>query len=147
MTAESGEILLKFSRVCYKLNLVTCKNFDLTLGELHCLIALHTEKPCCVKELTALIGTRGTTTSKILNSLENKFIIAREIDENDKRIEKVFLTSAGEEFTRRVISFYKHKFLDTSGFADRKQLESFIDFLNQLSLESEKSPVLQRDLS
>lgn len=146
MTAESGEILLKFSRVCYKLNLITYRNFDLTAGELHCLIALYIEKPCCVKKLSAIIGTRGTTTSKILNSLEKKFIIARELDANDKRIEKVFLTHAGEEFTRRVISFYKNKFLSISGFADKKQLDSFIDFLNQLSLEAEKSPELHSDL-
>jgi DNA-binding MarR family transcriptional regulator len=146
MTAESGEILLKFSGVCHKLDLITYKNFNLTAGELHCLIALYIDKPCCVKELSEITGTRGTTTSKILNSLQKKFIIGRELDEKDKRIERVFLTSAGKEFTRRVISFYKNKFLSISGFADEKQLDSFFDFLNQLSLEAEKSPELHSDL-
>ncbi len=146
MQDKTGEILFKFSRVCNKLNLITRKNFNLTVGELQCLIALYTDKPCCIKELSEIIGTRGTTTSKLLNSLEKKFIIKRELDNNDKRIEKVFLTPAGEDFTKKIVSFYENKFSLICGFASKEQFDSFIDFLNQLSLEAEKSSELQSDL-
>ena len=146
MQENDGEVLLKFSRVCCKLNFITRKSFNLTAGELQCLISLYIDKPGCVRELSEIMGTRGTTTSKILNSLEKKFIIERQLDQHDKRIEKTFLTPAGEEFARRVVSFYKNKFLSISRFADSRQLGSFIDFLNQLSLEAGRSPELQSDL-
>ncbi len=146
MQENDGEVLLKFSRVCCRLNFITRKNFNLTAGELQCLISIYMDRPPSVKELSEIMGTRGTTTSKLLNSLEKKFIITRELDQKDKRIEKVFLTPAGEEFSRRVISFYKNKFLLISGFANNEQMGSFINFLNQLSLEAEKSPELHSDL-
>lgn len=93
-----------------------------------------------------MIGTRGTTTSKLLNSLERKSLINRELDPDDKRIEKVFLTSAGKDFTSKVALFYKNKFISISGFANDDHYRSFIDFLNQLSLKAEGSPELEGDL-
>jgi DNA-binding MarR family transcriptional regulator len=146
MWTDDSEVLLKFSRICCKLNLITRRNFNLTAGELQCLISLNYDKPCCIRKLCEITGTRGTTTSKLLNSLEKKSLIKRELDTKDKRIEKVFLTSAGKEFTLKLASFYKNKFISISGFSNDDQYRSFIDFLNQLSLEAERSPELHGDL-
>lgn len=146
MWTDDGEVLLKYSRICCKLNLITRRKFDLTMGELQCLISLYYDKPCSIRELSKMIGTRGTTTSKLLNSLERKSLINRELDPDDKRIEKVFLTSAGKDFTSKVALFYKNKFISISGFANDDHYRSFIDFLNQLSLKAEGSPELEGDL-
>lgn len=146
MQNESGKILLKFSRICCKLHLISRKNFNLTAGELFCLISLIIDKPRCIKELSEKTGIRSTTTSKLLKSLEQRFIIKRELDANDKRIEKVFLTQTGKDFTRKLISFYNNKFSQVTGFATEVQRSLFFDFLNQLSLEAEKLPELHGDL-
>jgi DNA-binding MarR family transcriptional regulator len=146
MQFDGAESLLKFSRVCCKLNHITCRNFNLTAGEFQCLLSLYIDKPSSIRELSEIIWTRRTTTSKLLNSLEKKFIIRRELDLKDKRIEKVFLTPAGEEFSRKVVSFYKNKFLSISGLANTERLGLFVEFLNQLSFEAEKSTELKDDL-
>jgi DNA-binding MarR family transcriptional regulator len=146
MQDNSGEILLKFSRICFRIYLISRKNFNLTAGELFCLITLFTEKPRSIKELNKKTGIRSTTVSKHLNSLEKRLLIRRELDGTDKRIEKVFLTPEGQEFTGMLISFYNNKFSQISNFASDEQRVLILEFLNQLSLEAEKLPELHSDI-
>ena len=146
MQNATGEILLKFSRVCYKLNLITRKKFKLTAGELNCLIALYTEKPNSIKELTQTIGARSTTTSKILNSLEKKSFIKRNLSNTDKRIESVELTNSGILFSQEIVEFYKDIFSGISNFAGNEDFNFFLNFLNNLSFEASKNNTLQREL-
>lgn len=146
MQDNSGEIFLKFSRICFRIYLNSRKNFNLTAGELFCLITLFTEKPGSIKELYKKTGIRSTTISKHLNSLENKLMIKRELDDNDKRVERVFLTQEGQEFAQKIIAFYNEKFSQIAGFASSEQRDLILEFLNQLTLEAEKLPELQSDL-
>lgn len=69
--------------------------FQLTYNELCTLNFIYTEKPDAVKHISERLCLTKSHTSKVLSSLEKKGLIERELNNDDKRNEKVSLTEKG----------------------------------------------------
>ena len=75
----------------------------LSVDEMHCLTQLYLDHPCCVKRLTESLYVTATRTSKILRKLERRGMIARAIDQNDRRKERISLTDIGRSHAERIL--------------------------------------------
>ncbi|MHB1050630.1 MAG: MarR family winged helix-turn-helix transcriptional regulator [Bacteroidota bacterium] len=54
-------------------------------------------KPCCVRKLTEMMSIHSTAMSKILSRLTQLGLVTRSLDQNDRRIEHIELTSLGQQ--------------------------------------------------
>ena len=98
-----AEGLLRLTLVTQKIARCLAGDAGLTVSEFHCMMQLYLEKPCCVRKLTEILGIGATSTSKLLRSLDMKEWITRDLDETDRRKERVALTSQGNEIIQRIM--------------------------------------------
>jgi MarR family transcriptional regulator, organic hydroperoxide resistance regulator len=77
---------------------------DLNLGaaEINVLANLADRGALNVRELSAETGSRATTLTGILDRLENRGYLTRELDPTDRRSFRLPLTEAGQAVARRV---------------------------------------------
>lgn len=101
-----GSDLLKLTRRCRGIDKYVSSRAQLTIDELHCLSVLFSERPASVKRLSELINVSTTRASKILKDLEQRGLVSRTPDADDRRKEQVLLTEAGSATVKRIISFY-----------------------------------------
>jgi DNA-binding MarR family transcriptional regulator len=76
---------------------------DLPLEEVLCLFVLYSRKPSSVKELTQHLVVRGSRTSKLLESLENRGYVTRTLSLIDRRREEVMLTGRGTYLIEQIL--------------------------------------------
>ena len=50
------------------------------------------------KELLTMLGVKGSTLTSILNTLQHKGLLTRQIDPTDKRVKRLELTASGKSF-------------------------------------------------
>jgi DNA-binding MarR family transcriptional regulator len=95
------DLLILASRF-QKSNRRLARSLLLSVNELHCILILALERPCCVRKLAESLDTSLTGTSKTLLSLEKRGLIERKIDPGDHRKERVTLTEPGKAVYTRV---------------------------------------------
>ena len=103
MDCFRAEGLLRLTLVTQKIARCLASDAGLTVSEFQGMMQLHLEKPCCVRELTEILGIGATSTSKLLRSLDTKGWITRDLDPTDRRMENVALTSHGAEVIQRIM--------------------------------------------
>jgi DNA-binding MarR family transcriptional regulator len=101
-----GVQLLKLTRRCRGIDKYVSSRAQLTIDELHCLNVLFTEHPSSVKRLSELINVSITRVSKILKDLEQRGLVTRTPDAEDRRKEQVLLTENGSQAVAQIHSFY-----------------------------------------
>jgi len=95
-TSEAiGLLLIRLTLRCHRIENDLAHATNLSVHELQCLLQLYLEKPCCVRRLTEILGIGGTSTSKLLRSLDRKGYLTRNLDPDDRRKETVTLTVSG----------------------------------------------------
>jgi DNA-binding MarR family transcriptional regulator len=99
-----GRDLLNLTLTCRKADRRIALSADMSVDELHCLIALHGESQLPVKELYETLGLSSTRMSKIFHSLEERGYLKRTSLQADRRKEEVALTEAGRQLARIVLS-------------------------------------------
>ena len=77
-------------------------DLDLTASETNALANLADGRPRSVRELSADTGTRATTLTGVLDRLERRGYLARELDAADRRSFRLTLTPSGEVVAARV---------------------------------------------
>ena len=70
-------------------------DLDLTGSEQNVLAVLADRRPRTVGRLAAETGTRPTTLTSVLDRLERKGLLVRELDRADRRSFRIVLTAAG----------------------------------------------------
>ena len=77
---------------------------DLSLGaaEINALANLADRGALSVRELSAETGTRATTLTGVLDRLENRGYLTRELDPTDRRSFRLPLTEAGQAVAERI---------------------------------------------
>jgi DNA-binding MarR family transcriptional regulator len=70
-------------------------HLELTAAEQNALAVLADNQPRAVGELAAATGTRPTTLTSVLDRLERKELLMRELDPADRRSFQITLTPAG----------------------------------------------------
>ncbi|MBI4535951.1 MAG: winged helix-turn-helix transcriptional regulator [Ignavibacteriae bacterium] len=96
--------LLRMALLSHRFEKRLADDIGLSVLELHCMIQLFVEKPCCVRKLTEMLGVEPTSTSKILRALDRCGYITRSLDDHDRRMERVALTHHGVKVIARVLS-------------------------------------------
>ena len=77
-------------------------DLNLTAAEINALANLADRGALSVRELCAETGTRATTLTGVLDRLENRGYLTRELDATDRRSFRLPLTEAGQEVAERV---------------------------------------------
>jgi MarR family transcriptional regulator, organic hydroperoxide resistance regulator len=75
---------------------------NLTAAEINALANLADRGALSVRELSAETGTRATTLTGVLDRLESRGYLTRELDPADRRSFRLPLTEAGREVAERV---------------------------------------------
>ena len=115
--------LLFVNRFCYDVGRIISKKYRLTVNERNTLIVLSNLEINSVTELSSYLSISKTNTSKVLSSLENKNLILRILDKNDKRQNQMFLTEEGKELADIVIREISNLFI--------KRISRFPDHLTE----------------
>jgi len=79
-------------------------DMNLTAAEINALANLAERGALNVRELSAETGTRATTLTGVLDRLENRGFLTRELDPTDRRSFRLPLTEAGQAAAGRVRS-------------------------------------------
>jgi MarR family transcriptional regulator, organic hydroperoxide resistance regulator len=77
-------------------------DLNLTAAEINALANLADRGALNVRELSAETGTRATTLTGVLDRLENRGYVTRELDPTDRRSFRLPLTEAGQAAADRV---------------------------------------------
>ena len=77
-------------------------DMNLTAAEINALANLAHRGALNVRELSAETGTRATTLTGVLDRLENRGYLTRELDASDRRSFRLPLTEAGRAAAERV---------------------------------------------
>jgi DNA-binding MarR family transcriptional regulator len=96
--------LLQLTRRCRGIDKYVSASSGLSVDEMHCVIALFTERPSSVTRLSELINVSLTRASKILKSLEQRGLVTRTLDPEDHRRELVILTAPGVKTVAGIFS-------------------------------------------
>lgn len=105
MLSESGSVLLALQRATHHTlhalaNALTA--LDLTPSEINTLANLADGRARNVRELAADTGTRATTLTGVLDRLERRGHVTRELDPADRRSFRIALTPSGRATARKV---------------------------------------------
>ncbi len=101
-----GVELLRLTRRCRGIDKYVSSHAELTIDEMHCLSVLFSDHPPSVKRLSELINVSSTRISKILKDLQDRDLVTRTLDAEDRRKEQIVLTEKGSEAVQRVLSLY-----------------------------------------
>lgn len=88
-----GAIHMKLNRLAQR----KLKDLNLTYPQFGALMVLTERSMLCQRELAAVLETDTTTTMVICNGLEDKGLIERQRDPNDKRAYQLVITEKGRE--------------------------------------------------
>lgn len=101
-----GIELVRLTRQCRNIDKYVSSSASLSVDEMHCLMALHTEHPSSIKRLYELINVSPSRASKILKHLEQKGMVTRSSDLADHRRGQVVLTDAGVRVVEDILSHF-----------------------------------------
>jgi len=100
-------------------------DLNLTAAEINALANLADRGALNVRELSAETGTRATTLTGVLDRLENRGYLTRELDATDRRSFRLPLTEAGREVAERVRSAVSDLERDTLARLSPTQIAGF----------------------
>ena len=85
-----------------------------------------------VTKIAPLMGIEPTSLSRLLKTMEDKELIYREKDKNDRRVVRLYLTKKGLEVkktTRNMVLDYNKRIYDEIG---HEKMEEFIDTMSKI---------------
>jgi DNA-binding MarR family transcriptional regulator len=97
-----AQLTFLLARVCEEKELYFTKLYDLTNAEFRCMRFLHCDCYSSVKELSNVMRLTPGRVTQIITSLENKNMITREIDKEDRRNIKIRLTESAIPYIKNV---------------------------------------------
>lgn len=78
------------------------KSLSVSPVEGHLLAYLHSYAPCPIAELHRVLGTRRSTLTSLLDRLEGRGLVAREIHPNDRRSWMISLRAEGRVLASKI---------------------------------------------
>jgi DNA-binding MarR family transcriptional regulator len=98
-----GSQFMDAALMCRKMDRRIANAVGMTVDEVHCLYALATSSPSCVKVLSDVLGLSPPRTSKVLRSLEQRGYVVRTLHAEDRRMEQILLTPAGTDAAEHIV--------------------------------------------
>jgi MarR family 2-MHQ and catechol resistance regulon transcriptional repressor len=100
---DLGSQLSGLACLCSRIVTTVRKRHNLSAFEFHSLLALRTHHPCCVQALGGRLEFHKTKTSKVLRSLQERSLIFRTTDANDRRVDHISLSLDGEALADKIL--------------------------------------------
>jgi DNA-binding MarR family transcriptional regulator len=100
---------------------------DLTMRQLHVLVAASQPEGVAIHELATALGTSAPTASGLVNRLAAKGLVTRVEDDTDRRVRHVQLTEEGQETLTALDSAYEHILAEMVDLLDADELAAFRD--------------------
>lgn len=136
---DISKLTFEMEKVCRTKEVFFCDSINITPVEFRCLRYLLKANFAQLKVLASDMDLTPSRVTSLLNSLEKKGYIIREIDKEDRRIIKVALTSIGRDFAKNVQDKYVKFHEDIlSSIDDENKLENMLFSLKnfQITLET-----------
>jgi DNA-binding MarR family transcriptional regulator len=92
---EPGVDVVRLLLRCHRLQKDLAFSAGLSVDEFHCLSQLYIHAPCFVKTLCEYTGFPPTRASRLLNALERRGFLHRQMGVEDRRTELLTLTQEG----------------------------------------------------
>jgi DNA-binding MarR family transcriptional regulator len=99
---ELYRLLAELASVLSREEARMAQELGLSEGELQCLCAMRGSLQYSIKELTDILHKGGSQLSRILDTLEDKGMIARSLSRKDRRYVHVILTTEGTALAQRI---------------------------------------------
>ena len=100
-------------------------DLNLSAAEINALANLADRGALNVRELSAETGTRATTRTGVLDRLENRGYLVREVDPTDRRSFRLPLTEVGQAVAGRVLAAVAELERDASARLSETQIAGF----------------------
>lgn len=100
------DLVLQLVKVCQYKEQYFANQFNITTVELRCLQCFNSQNNISIKELTKCMGLTSSRITYILNSLEKKKLLTREISKSDRRGINVCLTNKAVPFVENLNQSY-----------------------------------------
>ncbi len=110
-----------------------CTPFDITPLQWAVMVATNIYGRSDATRIASLIASDRATTGKVIEILERKSLITREIDAKDKRIKIISLTDTGKKLMQQVqpaVKMSQDKFLSP---LTKKEIDELLRVLKKLS--------------
>lgn len=126
MTREILELNEQIRLQCFELAGPMAFPHDLTMRQLHVLVAASRPEGVTVHELAETLGTSAPTASGLVNRLADKGLVTRVEDDEDRRVRHVQLTGQGTETLQALDSAYELFLREVVGLLDIDELTVFL---------------------
>ena len=135
---ETVDFFLKIAwqGVANKYNQIAAE-YGITQALGYMLINIH-EEGIAVSQIAALSGVKSTSLSRMLNNMQDLGLINREVDPEDKRSVKIFLTPFGVEkrqIAKDVVRRFNEYLNSHISDKERLQLIKSLNRINQLTFD------------
>ncbi|MEQ9300751.1 MAG: MarR family transcriptional regulator [Cyclobacteriaceae bacterium] len=117
--------------------------FDITASTGFVLINIDSENGTPATKIAPLLGLEARSLTRMLKSLEEKGLIYKQQDPNDRRSVRIFLTESGKykkEVSRRVVKDFNKKI---RAQIPEDQLDVFFNVIRQINLIIDQSNIYQ----
>ena len=127
LTREILELNEQIRLQCFELAGPMAFPPDLTMRQLHVLVAASQPEGVAIHELATALGTSAPTASGLVNRLAAKGLVTRVEDDADRRVRHVQLTEEGQATLTALDSAYEHFLAEMVGLLDADELAAFRD--------------------
>lgn len=117
--------------------------FDITASTGFVLINIDSENGTPATKIAPLLGLEARSLTRMLKSLEEKGLIYKQQDPNDRRSVRIFLTESGKykkEVSRRVVKDFNKKI---RAQIPEDQLDVFFNVIRQINLIIDQNNIYQ----
>ncbi len=122
----------------------TNENFGITLEQFVVLEVLSYLKNACQRDIAKKILKDRSNVTRILNILESKGLVQREVDTKQKRlVKKVHLTEKGEELLNEIFPKVKEAYLKSLEGITKDEIDQFKITLEKIRNNLSKDAVIQ----
>jgi len=125
----------ELEKSCQKKETIFCSRINLTPMEFRCVRYLYEHSSVMANELSSVLGVTRPRITMLLNKLEEKNLISRDIGKSDRRNIYISLNENGKEFAdemcKEYISFHK-EMLKVIGKDKMEELLSNLNTFHQV---------------
>jgi DNA-binding MarR family transcriptional regulator len=93
-------------------------------------------------QIAARLGMEPTSLSRVLKKMEDQNLIYKRVDEQDKRVMKIFLTNEGvdkRKFVKEILIDFNTKIIEKISRSDLKIFYKVINKINDLAFQENPS--------
>ncbi len=124
-------------------NMLACygpfiKDYNLTVSQLFLLLALYEKDASTPQELSSKLALNSSTLTGILDRLENKGLIKREVNTHDRRSIIITLTNQAKEIKDALWNIYEKVNGELRSALSHEEIEELYKIMTKLDLKADE---------